>query len=513
MDRLACVDLAAFPLQLLLKRHPEWRGAPVVVVEHDRPHGEILWADETARGVHVRPGMRYAQGLSLCRTLRAGVVSRAEVEGGVQQVVRLLQAHSPEVEPNREEPGVFWLNASGLVPLYGSLEVWAREVHRALEEGGYSACVVVGFTRHATYALARAWQELLLDSVAVLEDPGHEAALLRRVPIACLGIPPDIQVTLSRLDVRTVGEFLELPARMVRRRLGDVAYRQYRRFAGSLETPFDPAPHPVPFFETTDLDEPVDRVEPLLYLVERHLEVLVRRLAARDLAVAALLIELTYARQGEGTAEALHRAAFETRRVERVRPGAPTLDPGRLLELARLRLEGLRLEAGVVRLRVSVRGVKAGREQLQLFAHRRRRDLAAAGRALARIRAEFGDDAVVTARLRDGYLPEAEFAWVTADRVVLPRPGGSHVKQMVRRIFSIPERLAPRSRREPDGWLLRGAGHGHVVDSMGPFIVSGAWWDTSVHREYHFAETRDGSVFWVYYDRPVRRWFLQGVVE
>jgi hypothetical protein len=33
---MACVDLPAFPLQILLKRHPEWRGLPAAVVDEDR---------------------------------------------------------------------------------------------------------------------------------------------------------------------------------------------------------------------------------------------------------------------------------------------------------------------------------------------------------------------------------------------------------------------------------------------------------------------------------------------
>jgi len=510
---MACVDLSGFPLQLLLKRHPEWRSRPVVVVAQDRPQAEVLWVNGAARRVGVVPGMRYAQGLSLCRTLHAGVVDEVEVEGGIQQVTRLLQGYSPEVEANREEPGVFWVNASGLLSLYGSLEAWGREVRAALEEAGYRSRVVVGFTRHATYAVARAGPALGLEPVHVFSEVEQERGWTRRVPLESLGIPPDLQVVLSRLNIRTVGDFLDLPARMVRRRLGAAAYHEYRRFSGFREAPFVPEPHPVPLTDAVDLDEPVEQVEPLVYLVGRLLEGLVRRLGVRDLAVAEVGVELTYERRREGTAEALQRAAFERRLVERVRPGAPTLQVERLLELVRLRLESTRLDAGVVRVRVGVRGVKGDREQLQLFAARRRRDLAAADRAVARIRAECGDPAVVVARLRDGYLPETAFEWVPLRRVTIPRPVRGYRRQMVRRIFSTPDPLPPRARRDPDGWLLRGAGHGHVVDTVGPFIVSGAWWQTPVHREYYFAETRDGSIFWIYHDRPGRRWFLQGTVE
>ena len=68
MDRMACIDLPAFPLQLLLRRHPEWREHPAAVVDADKPQGVILWVNEHARSMRIRPGMRYAAGLSLAPT-------------------------------------------------------------------------------------------------------------------------------------------------------------------------------------------------------------------------------------------------------------------------------------------------------------------------------------------------------------------------------------------------------------------------------------------------------------
>src|SRR5207249_2606042 len=98
-------------------------------------------------------------------------------------------------------------------------------------------------------------------------------------------------------------------------------------------------------------------------------------------------------------------------------PAAPTLDGVQLLGLVRLRLESLRLPAGVVRIDVVATGTPATREQLRLFAQRPRRDPAAAERALARVRASLGDGAVVRARLREAHLPEACFGWEPVEKV------------------------------------------------------------------------------------------------
>src|SRR3990172_1974912 len=70
VDRLACVSLAAFSLQLLLRRHPEWVAHPMAVVAEDRPQGLILWVNEAARRAGVLSGHRYAAGRSLPAALR-----------------------------------------------------------------------------------------------------------------------------------------------------------------------------------------------------------------------------------------------------------------------------------------------------------------------------------------------------------------------------------------------------------------------------------------------------------
>ena len=80
-------------------------------------------------------------------------------------------------------------------------------------------------------------------------------------------------------------------------------------------------------------------------------------------------------------------------------------------------------------------------------------------------------------------------------------------------MFGRPVPLPPRGRNEPDGWMLRGLSHGPVVRMLGPYVVSGGWWNRALHRDYHFVETQKGEILWIYYDRARRRWFLQGRVE
>ena len=97
-------------------------------------------------------------------------------------------------------------------------------------------------------------------------------------------------------------------------------------------------------------------------------------------------------------------------------------------------------------------------------------------------------------------------------RLSAPAPREVLVRPLVRRFHPRPLPLPPRARNEPDGWLLIGDEHGHVVECTGPYVVSGGWWHREVHREYHFAQMREGQILWIYYDRVRRFWFLQGEV-
>ncbi len=491
MDRLACVDVASLPLQVLLREHPDWHGLPVAVVAQDRPQAPVLLVNEEALARGVRPGQRLGAALAFASGLWAGVVPKTTLDGWVERLAARLGRFSPGVEPCEEEPGVFWLDVRGLGRLYGTTGAWGRAVREDLASLGFRARVAVGFTRFGTYAAARCGREF-----RAFRTPEDEAAATRLAPLASLGLSPEGLLGLARLGIRTVGDLLRLPAEAVRERFGEEVYRLHRRASGLEHEPLRPRAIEEPLCKEEDLDPPDHDRERLAFCIKRLLDPLLWMLAARRQAMA--WVEVRFRLEGgEEVAWTL-------------RPAEPTLEAGQVMGLVWLRLQAVDLPALVCGLSVRVEGAPATREQLRLF-RQTRRDLAGAARTFARLRARFGDDAVVRAALREAHLPEARFVWEPMEDLAPPAPQAGLALLMVRRIEEGPKEVRVWSQ---DGLGPLGVrGHGRVAPRGGPFEVCGGWWGREVRRQYWFVETERGEVLWLFRDGVKGRWFLQGRVE
>jgi len=438
--------------------------------------------------------MRYAAALSLCADLRASVVEAHEVDEAVAEVLQRLIRFSPDVEPSPDDSGVFWLDASGLHHLYSSLAVWAAEIRAELETDGLESSVAVGFTRFGSYALARMGNQEL-----VVPDRMEEAQLARRIPLARLNIDPGFREALHKLGVDHVEGLLDLPPAGIRERFGDEAHKLHRMAAGDLWTPLRPAERIEPVTRTLLLTEPVLDTTQLLFHIKGLLHPMQHDLAEQGESLTGLEIRFVPERGDD--------------HVDVVRPAAPTTGSEELVLLTRIRLESLRLTAGVLEIHLQAMSVPTDRIQADLLARSSGRDLDAGARALGFVRAEFGPGSVVEPVLRAGPLPEASFSWEPRTRPSLPSATHRTTPPMVRRLWHHPRSVRQPSPRDPRGWMLHGLGLGTIVRWDGPHVFRGGWWARELHREYWFATTREDEVLWLYHDRRRGRWVVQGRVE
>jgi protein ImuB len=263
VDRLACVSLPWFPLQILLQRQPEWRSFPVAVISRDEPSGELLWVNDAAWKSRVRPGLSYSAALSICRELRAAEVGAELIEQQIVALAKQLKKFSPAVEASREQPGIFWIDASGLQHLYPDLETWGAALQKELHLHQFLCNVVIGFGRFSSYALACSNHRA---EVTVLPDRAQEQSSAAEVPLERLGISSSVRRSMNDLAIVTVGQFLALPLASVRRRFGIDAARLRDVAEERGWTPFSCEPDREPASRSIVLEDAISHTEPVLFL-------------------------------------------------------------------------------------------------------------------------------------------------------------------------------------------------------------------------------------------------------
>ena len=492
MRRVACVLLPMLPMQILLRKKPHWRNAPVAVVDDEGPHGRITHLNALARRHRLRIGMRQTVARDLLPNLHTAVVATEEASLITQELITSLQTFSPKVEAI-DHPGAFHVDPEGLRRLYGGYRNWATCVDRYLRARRWQSSVIVGFHRYRALAVA-----MMDTGVTILESPDEERKRSDQTPLGEFDLPGEVCENLAALGVESLGDFLGLPAGELHSRFGLEASVLHDRFAESLQLPIQPHAFEEPAHISFQIDPPDDDQHRLLFAIKGALHSLLHQVRARAEAVESLSLSLHL------ESAPLHKGHIE--------PATPSLDLMVLLELVRLRLGEVKLAGAVEEVEILANTVRARSEQACLPGHQSVRDLGAAQRALARIRAAYGEQSVTKASLHEAHLPEASFRWEPIQRADLPSSAPPAHPAMIRRVFARPKPLPARRSTEPEAGpsLSKNQAIEHLY---GPYRVSGGWWKRLVERDYYYAETDHGDLLWLFYDRPRKRWFLHGVLD
>lgn len=409
-------------------------------------------------------------------------------------------------------PGCFWLDGTGMARVFADAPAakpgttWGNAIYAAVAAAGFTPTVVVGTQRFATYAIAKACAARGHRAAVVMASPAAEQKAQAAVPLARLDVAPALRDALAKLGVATLGQLARLPQAGLAERFGAAAAALHQL---AVAPTWDPVHAQralaVPVEEMVFDDEQRD-VEVLGFAVKGALDRLMRTLVARRWAVTTLYLELTLK----------HAVGQVSKHLEPLKPAAPSVDAAMLTRLLQLRLSGPHApQTPVIAMRLWADVVAMSAAQLALFPQRPARDVHAGAAALARLRAEFGESAVLGLEPRAAHLPEARMAWVARTSMRLPQPQWVVAPIFVRRLFTRPLVLAPqRGRLRDDGWLLGNAVHGAVQQLYGPHVIAGAWWHARpTERDYYFAQMANGALLWVYYDRELRRWVWQGEVR
>ncbi|HEX5437044.1 MAG TPA: hypothetical protein VFW98_07790 [Gemmatimonadaceae bacterium] len=455
-----------------------------------------------------------------------------------------LLAASPRVSPAADEPGVWWVGASGFERLGGEpalareLLALARTWHPRARVAIADSCVAA---RAATWANRQGQGEQRGED-AVIIPPAGDARYLAPAPLALIPMDSELHETLAALGLRTAGAFAALEGEDVERRWGADGLAAWHLARGEDERRPVLTPRQPSRVVDTELPAPVETMEPVLFLVRAALDRLAAGLAADGRAAAALAITLTL----DSARSALPHGARAHTVTREVRLPRPTARVAQLFEHCRALLEEWPLDAPIagVAVAITATGPSAG-EQGDLLApgwH----DGAAVDAALIRLRTELGADVVVRPVARDEHRPDQAGAWVEitqADDALADgdaggttergegrgerrriRNGGAGAKlpehsadthvvdarHLALRLLEEPEPITVEwEANVPAGMWWREC-RSPIRRATGPERLSGHWWkDDDFHRDYWRCEGEMGE-FLIFLDRRTREWYLHG---
>ncbi|HZT29768.1 MAG TPA: hypothetical protein VFA33_07795 [Bryobacteraceae bacterium] len=401
------------------------------------------------------------------------------------------QTFSPLVE--QTAPDTVVLDAGGLDRIFGLPQEIASAIARHAGEAGLRVNVAVASNPDAAVCAARGFAGLSVIPY------GDEAKFLESLPVQLLAPSPELAETLERWGIRRFRDLARLPEIGLAERLGPEGVRLRLLARGEAQRPLTPVEEPPRFAAEMELEDPLELLEPLLFLLARLLQELCARLASRGLAAHELRLRL--------------RLADGSEHARALRLPVAMLDPKAFLKLLQLDLSAHPPAAAIVRVELEAQPAPTRAAQNGLFVplapEPEKLEL-----TLARVAALVGEEHVGSAELLDTHRPGAFriTRFMAENRQLLQRELSRDRQGAVSlafRVFRPPRPARVRLRAGQPTYVQAEEVCGEVAACAGPWRSSGDWWraDPWARDEWDVA-LGDGSLHRLYCER--HNWFLEG---
>src|ERR1700733_7827779 len=279
----ACIYISGFLLQAVARSESTLRGDRVALalLSGKAPLWSVVVANAAAQRAGAQLGMTKAQLAEFCGV---EVRHRSEAQEKTTQAALLDVAWSisPRVEDTAADTIV--LDREGLASLFGSDEEIARVLMERVASVGVLPNIAIASNIEAAILAARGFSGISILPV------GEEAARLGVLPVRTISSDAEIIETLDRWGIATLQALAELPVLQLSERLGQRGVLLHGLGRGARLRALVLAQASLTFEEEMELDEVVEELEPLSFLLGRLLDQLCARLESRALAVQTIRV-------------------------------------------------------------------------------------------------------------------------------------------------------------------------------------------------------------------------------
>lgn len=450
--RWACLLLPHLAMDAVLRDSPD-PAASLVLVSGPTQRRVLYAVNPAAR----RQGLRAGMLLSAAQALTAdfGTVAYDPKRHARARNLLASWAYGFSSQVSQDFAHALVLEVGGSQALFGPWPQLQRRLRQELTQLGYRHRLVAAPNPYAARILANTQ-----DGMGVDTDLLERA--LDQVPVERSGLEPAVVTALASSGLRRLQQVFALPRASLARRFPASTLLHLDALRGWHRPPLSWYAPPDRFKARIEFDSEVESSQALVFPLRRLTADLATFLSSRDGGVQRFVLAFAHEHHPDTLLE--------------VGLLAPERDPAMLFELARGRLEHVRLPAAVRGLQLIAHElppfVPAGRD---LFDTRPQQAVPWT-QLRERLRARLGDDAVQGLGLRADHRPER------ATRTDVGAPP--------------PDTLPPR----PSWLLVRPTPLRGKVDILaGPERIESGWWDNGdVRRDYYVLRTAQGQRAWGY---------------
>jgi protein ImuB len=537
----ASVFIPDFMIQAVVRAESDLHNQAVALLSGTPPLWNVVAANPQALRAGIKLGMTKSQVTEFCN-VQVRHRSESLEKSAHAALLDIGWSISPRVEDTSADTIV--LDLDGLQTLLGSEENIAKELVRRISNIGLTPRIAIAAIIEAAVHAARG-----CPGITLIPD-GEESAHLSRLPVEVLSASTEALETLRRWGVHTFAELATLPVLPLSERLGQEGVRLHELARGSFTRALVPATPGSAFIEEIELEDSVEELEPLSFLLGRLLDQLCARLKARALAIRAVHVQFELEVPFEKSIRSVenNREKYAAKKYSKVLTLAvPLRDSKTLLKLLRLQLQSDPPQAPIRKIHLAADPATPRTTQKGLFLPQAP-DPEKLELTIARLAKLVGESRVGSPQLLDTYRPDGfhmqRFALATGEWATNTSPAkrnetesGVTESQLAAkpllgfRLIRPPTPIVVDLQNSCPVRLRFRDKQCRVIGISGPWSSSGEWWQETVwhHDEwdlavqFHSNKKRNDSVdsssepqdaiYRIYYDALQQSWFLHGIYD
>lgn len=363
----AALFVPNFMVQAVVRSETVLRDRALALIEGAPPIWNVVAANEAAAKAGIQIGMTKSQVEQFCG-IEIRHRSQAQERAAHAALLDLGWSVSPRIEDAAADTVV--IDFSGLNSLLGPDEVIAKQIMVRAFDMSLTVNVAVATKIDVAILAARGFSGL------TVIPAGEEAKRLGSLPAEVLSPSIEILETLGSWGIYTCEALAALPVLELSERLGQEGVRLHELARGESVRSLMLAEPETHFEEEIELEDSVEELEPLSFLLARLLNQLCARLMARSLAACAIRMRFeldpAFGTDTQGKSAVLRSNDFRQKPPAKIYERALSLpaamrDSQLLLNLMRLHLQADPPSAPILKITLAADSARPRVSQGELY--------------------------------------------------------------------------------------------------------------------------------------------------